>query len=236
MYLDLSALAANQNQHEEIEKAALRLLVQALVNYGDEASDIFSKESDNAADIGEDVTQEAIGDLGLSKINQRLYGKVDFKRACYLFLPDFSVRIALFIDSKAEKTGGTARLQMSQLSMTVMRQDSAGNPVTEEGKLPKILSLAGEDYLTCTMFVKYVYSDLPSGFRQLKRIIVAALPNGMLQSRYNPNHTDTIFAAGPHSPLGGEEFRTRLSFKQLRKKAQWRVQEIVPTTPFVWVP
>ena len=234
MHLDPNLLAADQPTLEQIEKAATRLLVQALYDYRDQAQTIFQNEVDNPADIAEDITQEALSNLGVSRIDRRLYGKVDLKRACYLFLPDFSVRVALFVDSKAEKGGSVARIQMSQLSMTVM-QVRAGANITVPGMLPPVLVMDGDSYLTITLFVKYDYQEI-GGAKQLRNIKIASLPNGMLQNLYNPTHADTIFLVGPDSPARGEEFRTRLSFPLLRAKASWRVQTI-PMSPhaFVWV-
>lgn len=235
MHLNPNQLANDPVKLEQIEQAALRLLVQALYDYRVEASEIFRNETDNVADIGEDITHEAVSSLGFSRIHRRLYGKVDLKRACYLFLPEFSVRLALFIDSKAEKPGGAgvARIQMSQLSMQVM-QTRAGYNITVPGQLPKVVTLDGVDYLTITMFVKYVYDETLAG-NELNKIIVSSLPNGFLQETYNPNHTDTIFTAGPNAPSLGEDFRTRLSFPRLKSKMNWRVQTIFPSpAAFVW--
>lgn len=44
---------------EAIEKTSLRLVVQALYDYRSEAAVIFRAESDQVADIGEDITREA---------------------------------------------------------------------------------------------------------------------------------------------------------------------------------
>src|SRR3972149_5568291 len=120
LYNDLDRL-------EEIEKSSLRLVVQALYEFRVDAQEIFRQESDNAADIGEDITREALDRLGMSKVDQRLFGKVDYKRARYLFHPEYAIKQALFVDSKAEKVSGagTATLQISQLSMTV-RQIRSG--------------------------------------------------------------------------------------------------------------
>ena len=60
----------------------------------------------------------------------------------------------------------------------------------------------------------------------MRRIIVACIPNGILQDRYNPSATDGIWLAGRNAPTLGEDFRVRLSYKLLRSKAAWRVQEI----------
>jgi hypothetical protein len=64
---------------------------------------------------------------------------------------------------------------------------------------------------------------------------VAAVPNGLLQERYNPSPKDTIWLAGRNAPTLGEAFRVRLSFSRLKAKAGWRVQKIlVPPDDFVW--
>ena len=63
---------------------------------------------------------------------------------------------------------------------------------------------------------------------ELRNIVVAALPSGLLQSRYNPEPENTIWNVGPQSPARGEDFRVRLSFATLKQKARWRVQTIPP--------
>jgi hypothetical protein len=83
--------------------------------------------------------------------------------------------------------------------------------------------------------VKYNYDEEESGIHTLKSIIVAAVPNGMLQDRYNPDPHDTIWIAGRNAPSLNEEFRVRLSFSQLKRKAVWRVQTIpMPPELFHW--
>lgn len=235
MLINPHDLINNLDRLEEIEKASLRLVVQALYEYRETAVEIFQMESDLVADIAEDITREALDRLGMSKVDQRLFGKVDYKRARYLFHPEYAVKQALFVDSKAEKISGqnSATLQTSQLSLTV-RQFRAGQEINEPGKLPSVVTLRGEPYVTTTLFVKYNYEDRGAE-HLLQSITVAALPNGMLQARYNPDATDTIWLAGRNAPSRGEEFRVRLSFPRLRRKAPWRVQEIpAPPQPFVW--
>lgn len=219
-------LADNLDRLEEIEKASLRLVVQALYEYRDAASEIFRMEGDLVADIAEDITREALDRLGMSRIDQRLFGKVDYKRARYLFHPEYTVKQALFVDSKAEKVAGenSATLQTSQLSL-VVRQIRGGKQISEPGKLPTILLLKDEPYITTTLFVKYNYQDEVST-HVLDSMTVAALPNGMLQAKYNPDASDTIWLAGRDAPSRGEEFRVRLSFVRLKRKANWRVQHI----------
>ena len=227
MLIDPNTLIGDLDRLEEIEKASLRLVSQAIFDYRQQAKFIFENETDKVADIAEDITREALDRMGVSKIDQRLFGKVDYKRAKYLFLPNFAVRQALFVDSKAEETSGqgTATLQITQLSMRV-RQTRAGIVYDEQGRLPTIIDIGSNSFLTTTNFVKYNYTE-DLGVRTLASITVAALPSGLLQARYNPTESDTIFTAGRNAPTLGEEFRTRLSFSRLRLKARWRVQRIV---------
>lgn len=226
MLINPQELGQNLDRLEDIERVSLRLVTQALYDYRSIAQEVFREESDLVADIGEDITREAIERLGMPKIDQRLFGKVDYKRACYLFHPDYAVKQALFVDSKAEKVGrqGTATLQLSQFSM-VVRQVRTGIEVEITGRLPTILALKGESYLTTTLFVKYNYEE-KLDTNVLKSITVAAVPNGMLQEKYNSSPHNTIWLAGRNAPTRGEEFRVRLSFARLKQKANWRVQKI----------
>lgn len=235
MLINPQELSQNLDRLEEIEKVSLRLVTQAIYDYRIAAQEIFREESDLVADIGEDITREAVERLGMPRIDQRLFGKVDYKRACYLFHPDYALKQALYVDSKAEKVGGqgTATLQISQLSMTV-RQVRFGRDAVVPGKLPTILTLKGESYLTTTLFIKYNYEE-QNKTNALKSITVASVPNGMLQDRYNPNTQDTIWIAGRNAPTLGEEFRVRLSFSRLKQKANWRVQKIsMQPDEFYW--
>ncbi|HFQ93132.1 MAG TPA: hypothetical protein ENK32_03915, partial [Anaerolineae bacterium] len=66
-------------------------------------------------------------------------------------------------------------------------------------------------------------------------ITITAVPNGLLQQRYNPTFQDTIWIAGRNAPSRGELFRVRLSFSRLKAKSPWRVQKIpLPPDGFVW--
>lgn len=179
--------------------------------------------------FGEDITREELDKVGVSKIDQRLFGKIDYKRARYFFHPDFAVKQALFVDSKAEKISGqgTATLQTSQLSMMV-KQIRAGTEVNVPGKLPTVIEVGEQAFLTTTLFVKYNYREHSDRKNTLESITVAALPSGILQDKYNPVADDTIFIAGRNAPSLGEEFRVRLSFSRLKEKANWRVQKIDP--------
>lgn len=235
MLIDPKELQHNLARLEAIEKATLRLVVQAIFDFKNTAVDIFRKESDLVADIGEDLTREALDRMGVSRIEQRLFGKTDYKRARYIFHPDYAIKQALFVDSKAEKISGqgTATLQTSQFSMTV-KQHRTKKEVNVPGKLPKTAEIGEHSFLTTTVFVKYNYAVYQTA-NSLKSITVAALPNGMLQNSYNPTANDTIFIAGRDSPKRGEEFRVRLSFSKLKQKANWRVQNLnLSTDNFTW--
>ncbi len=238
MLINPQELTNDLSRLEEIEKASLRLVVQALYEYRVDAQEIFRQESDNVADIGEDITREALDRLGMSKVDQRLFGKVDYKRARYVFHPEYALKQALFIDSKAEKASqNVARIQIAQTSMRV-RQIRAKQEIDIAGQLPVVLHVRNETYLTTTVFVKYHYHEISMNSQNqnvLESITVVALPSGMLQNIYNPTFIDTIWVAGPNAPSLGEEFRTRLSFIRLQAKAKWRIQKILmPPDEFYW--
>lgn len=203
----------------------MRWLFQAVVDFGVEPVTIFNKSPDSPKDVAEDVTREVLDRLTGYNIQQRVFGNVDYKRARYIILPDQMVRQALFVDSKAEKEPRNARLQMSEISMRV-RQISQGQPIDLPGKIRPIERFDGEGFLSTTMLVHYYYREDPSNHYALNQVTLCAIPNGRLQQRYNPSAYDTIWLAGPHAPKRGEEFRVRLSFERLRKKARWRVQQV----------
>lgn len=219
---------------EEIERASLRLVTQALVEFG-EAREIFNSELDLQADIGEDITREALDRMGVSGARIRVLGKMDYKRARLVFHPGYAIRQALLVDSKAEKGAATvARIQTSQTSLEI-RQVRAGQVVAQAGGLPFFVTRNGVNFLTTTIFVKYHYQETEHG-NNLRMIQIISLPNGMLQAVYNPDAQHSIWTAGPNAPTLGEAFRTRLSFPRLRALAAWRVQDIHldPVVPFAW--
>ena len=210
---------------ERVERTTLEMVVQALTDYGQQAKTIFREETDLPQDIAEDVTREAVEAMGMPGLGHRLYGKVDFKKAIYVFLPA-AMPVALMLDAKAEKPNGnrTATIQMSQTSMRV-RMRRGGAFVDEPGLLDQTITRGGKEFQVVTVVAKYVYAEHGSSHR-LQRIIVAAIPNGRLQQRYNPSAADTIWLAGRNAPTRGEDFRVRLSYERLRGKAGWRVREI----------
>ena len=209
---------------EKLERTTMEMVVQAIVDYLDEAKRIFREESDLAQDIAEDVVmREAVEAMGVSGFQERLYGKVDYKRAIYVFTPEPNP-VALMLDAKAEKGNGSATIQMSQTSMRVEYRQR-GESVVESGKLPSSLSVDGRNLQVVSIIAKYLYGELPEGY-QLKETIAACIPSGLLQSRYNPSPYDTIWRVGRHAPTLGEDFRARLSYNRLAKKASWRVRKI----------
>lgn len=212
------------------------MVIQGIYDFASEARQIFIGERDLVADIGEDITREALDRLGTSIIPVRLFGKIDYKRARYVFHPDHSVRQALFVDSKAEKIEGarTATIQTAQTSMKI-RQWRASKAIDEAGGLPLSLQLQGNDYLVTTIFVKYNYREIQDT-NELVNISVTCLPNGMLQERYNPTAEDTFWLVGRNAPSRGEVFRVRISLPRLKSKANWRVQTIhvMPSLSYHW--
>ena len=238
MTLNPNSLQDDRQTLENIEKATLRMVTQAIYNFCADAELIFAQEQDEPGDIAEDITREALDSLGFAKIPTRLFGKIDFKRSQYLFHPEYSVKQALFVDSKAEAPEGsrTATIQTSQTSMHI-RQLRAGKVVDIPGELPTIYyTKAGDSYLTTTVFVKYHYETLANNSKKLLNIVLACLPNGMLQNYYNPDENTSFWRAGRDAPTLGEAFRVRIHFDDLKAMANWRVQTInlQPASPFVW--
>lgn len=237
MFIDPATLGQNEagmDRLEEIEKASLRLVVQAMISFSGDAQLIFAAEPDAPADIAEDILQEAMETLGVSRNPIRLFGKVDYKRARYLFHEDYAIRQALFVDSKAEQDANSATLQMSQTSMRI-RHVRAGNSVDVAGGLPAVVPHPTGDMLATTIVVKFVYAET-DGIRTLSRIRLACIPSGFLQDRYNPTAQQTFWMAGRDAPTLGEDFRVRLNFTQLQNMAAWRVQDIRldPAQVFQW--
>ncbi|MDD9869097.1 MAG: BglI family type II restriction endonuclease [Gammaproteobacteria bacterium] len=207
----------------KIEQVCQRMVVRAMRDYEVKAKDIFRNEGEDAKEVAEDVTREAMEALGVSRIDYRLYGKVDYKRAAFVFLPESEQGVALMVDSKAEKDGDTVTIQMSQTSMEV-RQKRGGKSKTVPGKLEKTIKINGKSLLTVTIFVKYVYIPSNGKGLNLREIVVACVPNGLLQERYNPSSEKKSFwRAGRNAPSLGEEFRVRVNLKTLAQIDAWRV-------------
>ncbi|MGH8601990.1 MAG: SfiI family type II restriction endonuclease [Gammaproteobacteria bacterium] len=237
--MDRDPVTLTNAEIENIEKLSIRWATQALLDFAPIAYDEFRNSPDDADGVAEDVTQEALNDLkGFAIRQRRLYGTVDYRQARYVILPEYMVRQALFIDSKAEKSASSGRIQISQTSLHVRFSRPDGARINVPGGLPTIIDLADQtSYLSTTLFVHYHYGEPPEG-RELKAILLAALPNGKLESDYVPSCTDSIWNVGPDSPARGERQRARISFRKLEQKRSWRVQRINfnPTgqVSFVW--
>ena len=210
---------------ELLEQTAFEMVVQAFEDYHITAAVVFRHEADLPQDRAEDLTREALESMRLPQVNERLYGKVDYKKAIYVFLPK-AVPVALMVDSKAEKANGdrTATLQMSQTSMRV-KLKSGNKLVDKAGRLPSTIECRGLTLYVVTIVVKYVYDEWNDN-HILTKLILACIPNIELQQTYNPNAQDTIWLAGKDSPKRNEDFRIRLSFERLSQKAAWRVRTI----------
>lgn len=213
-----------EDEIEAIEKQTLRWIHRAVLDFGFEAYNIFYLSPDEVKDVAEDITREMLDRLSGYNVPQRIFGNVDYKKARYIILPEQTVRQALFVDSKAEKESRTATIQMSQTSMWI-RQVRSGQVVNEKGLLPEISNYDNVEYLTTTDLVHFHYHD-QNEKHILEKVTLAAIPNGKLQARYNPDENDTIWLAGRNAPTLGEDFRVRLSFANLKAKAGWRVQSV----------
>ncbi len=210
---------------EEVEKLSLRWMYQAVLDFGFTAWEIFRHSPDRVQDVAEDITRELLDSFSSYHINQRIFGNVDYRKACYVLLPSQTIRQALFVDSKAEKDNSSGTMQMSQLSLRV-RQVIKGRNVDEEGMLKPISTYGGLGFLTTTMLLHYYYEDDISGSHRLKEITLAAVPNGKMQEKYNPTASDGIWNVGRNAETLGEDFRVRVAFAKLAQKAAWRVQRI----------
>lgn len=223
--MSVAEILRDRTKLEAVERSAFRLVVQALRDYLVAAEEIFRQENDEPGDIAEDITREALDTLGMPRIPTRLFGKVDYKRAGYVFLPEQTVEVALLVDSKAEKDARTVTIQTSQTSMMI-RQMRQGKPVSESGKLPQVIESDGRALLTVTIIVKYVYDESDSGEKDLKEVVLLCLPNGALQDFYNPDVENSFWLAGRNAPSRGEDFRVRVGIDLLASRAAWRVKRI----------
>ena len=211
---------------EDIEKVSLRALFTAARDFGFDAWDIFNQSNDDPKDVAEDATREMLDRFGGFGISQRIFGNVDYRKARYVVLPAYSVRQALFVDSKAEKASSTATLQMSQLSMRVRQHRSGGN-VDVPGKIKAYEIYDGKPFLSTILLAHYHYDANSDGSGKdrppyiLGKLTLAAIPNGRLQGRYNPDPSDTIWLAGRNAPTLGEEFRVRLILSRFQDELNY---------------
>jgi hypothetical protein len=232
-FKDIDVDDLNLDQIELVEKISLRLAFQALVWFAPQAWDIFDRSPDDPQDIAEDVTREAIGVFKGFSINERLFGTIDFKQARWLPMPFGLVPQALMVDSKAKRAYENARLdlQMSQVSMDVLLE-SKKEPLQPLLKMAMDLRFEGglvRKAITSVITAHYSYDIKPVGQvgNRLQKIIVAAVPNGLLKERYSSSRERTVFGVGKQSSGRGEGPRVRIYYSTLRSFAVWRMQEIV---------
>ncbi|MDX1994130.1 MAG: SfiI family type II restriction endonuclease [bacterium] len=177
---DISSIS--NEQIELVEKLTLRWIFQATLDFGMEAFEIFLKSPDDVKDVAEDITREFLDRLPGFNIPQRIFGTVDYKKARYVILPEWIIRQALFVDSKAEKENRSATIQMSQTSMHI-NQLRSQNYIYEKGRLPPISIYNNKQYLTTTTFVHFKYNDVETK-HYLEEATLFCLPNGLLQTIY----------------------------------------------------
>ena len=231
---DISADGLTPDEIEMIEKISLRLVVQAIVTFGNQAWLEFRDSPDKEQDIAQDIVRDALDEMTGFSRRQRVLGTVDYRRSRWLPAPFGLVPQALCVDAKASLESYRINLQLSQISMRPVYWDKAsGHAVARDPGVPTSYSFTFADgktrsAISTTIFVQMVYkaSKKRPTIRELTEAMVVAIPNGKLEERYAPSAPDTIWRAGKHSPRRGEDPRTRISIAALKKKAVWRVQQI----------
>lgn len=237
---------------EKIERNTLEQITEVIRSYRgiaseafDNASDIYPHEiyheegsqayyralADVARAIGEDITEMALDSEGIISEQVPLSGRTDHKMVRKIQAEENSSNFgqALMIDSKAEKEGGTSTIQRGQTSLEIkFKNTQKDKEYDEPGNLPKVISTPGGKLLPTTVLIKYQYSGKLVENMTLDKIIVSCIPHGYLQQRYNRNVNDgQIWRVGRDSPKHDENFRVRLRYQGLKKKASWRVKEIM---------
>jgi Type II restriction enzyme SfiI len=230
---DVSATDLSEDEIESLERVSLRLVVQALVTFGRAAWDEFRNSTGKEQDIAEDIVRDALDELPGFIRRERVLGTVDYRKARWMPSSFGLVPQALYVDAKASKEDYRVNLQLSQISMLphFISQKSGSVVAHAPGvptEYPFHLPLGIRQALTTTIFVQFIYASVGK-MRILQKAIVIAVPNGRLQHRYAPSPKDTIWNAGKHSPKRNEEPRARLSIDALKRKARWRVQDVVWT-------
>jgi hypothetical protein len=252
--VDPSELAADTQALEELEKNTINTIVDAMDEYKNiaalafkRADDIYPHEifhdpntqgyyralADVGRAIGEDVTEMALDSEGIISERVPLSGRTDHKMVRTVPHPDKPRRRygqALMVDSKAEKEDGTSTIQRSQTSLDIrFKNTRKDKSYDESGNLPKVINSPGGPLIPTTVLVKYKYDAERVEDMSLEKIIVSCIPHGYLQNRYNKNVDDgQIWRVGRDSPKHDENFRVRLRYDGLKKKASWRVQQLIP--------
>ncbi len=227
-------LQSTNDQVEEIERATLRTVVQAVQQYSAEARHIFENTSaPSDAEIvvlAEDLVQYSLEVAELFPINLRFAGFIDYKRVRWLPMPFGLIPQAFLVDAKASTENNRETLQQSQLPMDA-DFESRGKAVHLAAGVPPHLVIktatgGALHAITTSVFVHFHYTAAAGGppYRTLHGIYCLAMPHSRLKGKYNPSSATTFFGQGKHSPARGEEPRIRIYFSRLVEMCRWRLQ------------
>lgn len=228
---------------EALEKATLRVIVQALQEYSWEAKQIFdSTQAESETEVivlAEDILQYALEVAELYPINKRYAGFIDYKRVRWFPTPFGLIPQALLVDAKASTENNRDTLQRSQLPMDAEFQDTKGQVhKLSAGVLPHLdIEFDGGTTLgaiSTSILVHFYYENKTKRagcFRDLKSIFILALPHARLKPKYNPGPQTTFFGQGKHSPARGEAARIRVYFNRFKDMCPWRFQTLTYSKP-----
>ncbi len=239
MVQDYRLLTANE--HELLEKATLRALVQALQDYSREGRQLFettpAPSESEVIVLAEDIVQYALEVAESYPINRRFAGFIDYKRVRWLSTTFGLVPQALLVDAKASTEDTRSSLQQSQLPMDADFAAIVGKKQTKvhlNAGVPPHLDMTGVDDIpmaavTTSALVHFHYRTLnQSGprYRELLAIYVMLLPHQRFKPKYNPTADLTFFGRGKDAPTLGENPRIRVYFSRLRRACPWRLQKL----------
>lgn len=230
--------ALSIEQHELLEKQTLRMILQALQEYSQEAKEIFDMTkapSDNEVIVlAEDLVQYALEVAECYPINKRYAGFIDYKRVRWMPTPYGLFPQVLLVDAKASTENNRETLQQSQLPMDAEFRTKDGKVHTLSAGVQPHLNIAiiGSSTLpavTTSVFIHFYYKRLNRNmppYRDLLSIFALSLPHARLKRVYNPDPDTTFFGQGKHSPARREAQRIRVYFSRLRQMCPWRLQEL----------
>jgi len=240
MLTNLNQIRRHKNVIEDVEKASLRMVFHALADFLEHAKATFITATSRPDVTAEELLRAALDAVGMPYVYLNLPGDVDYKKARWVFHPEFAIKQALMVDAKAEKSETNFSIQLGQTSMRVrfMVTGRTCRKIREVGTLPKVYQGQGmsHGFLTTTIVARFNYMESDCGCtRALTGITLAAVPNGILQGKYNRNYVHTIWQKGRDAESRGEKTRVRVSREKLIEKARWRVQDIPANGLIEWV-
>lgn len=235
MHLDYTTLT--DDQIEQIEKASLRAVTQAVQEYSREAKEIFDNTyapSDNEVIVlAEDLVQYALEVAEFYPINRRYAGFIDYKRVRWMAMPFGLVPQAFLVDAKASTENTRDTLQRSQLPMDADFESNGTQYKMQAGVVPHLEIPVFNGFplkaIATSIFIHFYYLKLGQDaepYRNLRSIFALCLPHARLKSTYNPSAAVTFFGQGKHSPARSEDPRIRVYFTKLRRMMPWRLQEL----------